>query len=179
MSTLEISGEKFGRLTAIERMRVTVNGKRCTRWKCVCDCGNESYTTAHLLTTGRSKSCGCLKNELTKERNIARGRDTRGESKTRLYYVWKGVRQRCQSKKHVYYKYYGGRGISVCPEWDKSYISFMNWAYQNGYDETAKPFECTLDRIDNDKGYFPENCRWVPMSIQNKNKRKRNSKKAE
>ena len=89
----------------------------------------------------------------------------------RLYKVWKGMRERCYYKNHKGYKYYGARGIAVCDEWRNSYAAFEKWALSNGYNRNAKQGECTLDRIDVNGDYCPENCRWVPMSVQNKNRR--------
>lgn len=173
----DISGQRFGRLIAIEHLRYTVNGNTSTKWRCICDCGNEVFASRYQLEHSTTKSCGCLKRDNTKERNIKRGADTRGMSNTRLYYVWKGMKQRCNDETFIFYKDYGARGIKLCPEWENSYQSFREWAVTHGYSETAKPFECTIDRINNDKGYSPDNCRWVPMSVQNKNKRKRHSNK--
>lgn len=85
------------------------------------------------------------------------------------------MKKRCSNSKCKSYKNYGARGISVCEEWDKDYSSFRKWAYENGYDENAPKFKCTIDRIDNDGNYCPENCRWVDMKIQNSNKRQRKS----
>lgn len=94
-----------------------------------------------------------------------------GESKTRLYRVWKGMRERCQNHNHIAYPDYGGRGISVCEEWDKDYLAFKEWAIKNGYDETAKRNVCTLDRIDVNGNYCPENCRFADALEQSLNKR--------
>ena len=96
---------------------------------------------------------------------------THGESKTRLYRVWKGMRERCQNPNHESYHNYGGRGISVCEEWEKDFLAFKSWAIENGYDENAKTGECTLDRIDVDGNYCPNNCRFISASEQAKNKR--------
>lgn len=95
-----------------------------------------------------------------------------GNQHSRLYSIWSAMKNRCYNPKKQGYKYYGGRGIEVCEEWKDDFSSFANWALQNGYDENAEPYKCTLDRKDYNKNYSPENCRWVDMQIQNQNKRK-------
>lgn len=99
-----------------------------------------------------------------------------GNQHKRLYGVYRGMIQRCYYQQKQGYKYYGGRGIKVCEEWKDSFSNFAKWAYENGYDENLSSFECTLDRIDFNKDYSPENCRWVSMEIQNNNKRKYHGK---
>ena len=91
-------------------------------------------------------------------------------SPSRLYNVWKNMKVRCNNPHYKEYKYYGGRGITVCEEWN-DFNEFQKWAYSNGYDEKAKRGECTLDRISTDKGYSPSNCRWVNMKVQCSNRR--------
>ena len=170
----DLSGKRFGHLTAIEPVRAYErSGKKIIRWRCVCDCGNEIFAPPWKLEHGRYKSCGCSKQEYIVKGRIASGRDTGGESNTRLYNVWKGMLTRCYSPKHKGYKDYGGRGITVCQEWKESYETFKWWAILTGYDETAKRGQCTLDRVNNDGNYCPENCRWATMSEQNRNKRKK------
>lgn len=110
------------------------------------------------LRNGDTKSCGCLKGE------------NHGHSKERLYTVWAGMKARCKNKNNTSYYRYGARGISVCAQWDESYASFRQWARENGYDPNAEYGKCTLDRIDSDGDYCPENCRWVSMATQNENK---------
>ena len=90
---------------------------------------------------------------------------------TRLYNVWCGIKGRCDTPTNTAYKYYGGRGISICREWADSFVAFRDWALANGYDESAERGTCTIDRIDPDGDYEPSNCRWVDMSVQNRNKR--------
>ena len=82
------------------------------------------------------------------------------------------MKQRCLNPKSKAYVHYGGRGITVCDEWKDSYDAFYKWAVANGYDENASRGQCTIDRIDNDKGYSPDNCRWTTMLVQNNNQRK-------
>lgn len=93
-----------------------------------------------------------------------------GESYTHLYAVWKSMRQRCQNENHHAYKNYGGRGIKVCDEWQE-YLTFKAWAIESGYDPDAPRGQSTLDRIDNDGDYCPDNCRWTDMGVQSRNRR--------
>ena len=150
----DISGQKFGRLTAIEFVGVE-NNKAI--WLCKCDCGNTSKVAGTALRFGNTKSCGCT----TKKH---------GMFGTRIYNVWHTMKERCYVPTQTSYKNYGGRGIKVCPEWQE-FIPFMEWSYANGYDETAPRGQCTLDRIDPNGDYCPENCRWVDISVQQNNTR--------
>lgn len=156
----DLTGQKFGRLTVIKR--VSPIGQK-VRWLCRCDCGNLKDIAAFELTSGNTKSCGCLQDEA---RHRRRNPDGRG---TRLYGVWKSMRQRCRDKNHSSYARYGGRGICVCEEWE-DYQTFHDWAFANGYDPEAPRGKCTIDRIDPDGNYEPENCRWVDSHTQNANR---------
>lgn len=160
---LDISNQKFGRLTAIEPVESDVPGG--VTWRCICDCGKETYVKVKDLRNGGTKSCGCLRDE-----KIAEVNKSHGESHTRLYNVWNGMRQRCKDPSHKSYKNYGGRGICFCDEWE-DYTAFRDWALKNGYSKDAKYGQCTLDRIDVNKNYSPDNCRWVDSKTQASNKR--------
>lgn len=161
---VEMIGKRFGRLTVIEEAG-RVSGGQIT-WICRCDCGNMTKPiSGSRMRLGRTRSCGCLSKELLRNRT-----STHKATKTRLYNVWLGMRKRCYYPKHNCYADYGGRGISVCAEWKDDFAEFQAWALANGYKEAPKG-ECTLDRIDNSKGYSPENCRWTSMVIQDNNKR--------
>ena len=160
----DLSGLKFGRLTVICRApdKVFPSGAKARMWKCICDCGAEVITYGRTLKSGETVSCGCYHDEVrhtaTRTHGFA-GKYTR----ERLYTIWSSMRQRCGNPKNQAYKDYGGRGISVDPTWN-DYQTFRIWAYSAGYSDNL-----SIDRIDNNRGYCPENCRWVDQSVQSNN----------
>lgn len=163
----DITGNKYGRLTAL-RYAYTENGKQF--WEFKCDCGATVTKALVYAKTGHTKSCGCLHKEQLAQRNKDNAKH--GGWTERLYGVWHGMKERCLTPTNKDYRRYGARGITVCKEWADSYLSFKNWALANGYDPDAKRGACTLDRINNDKGYSPDNCRWVNAKTQALNRRK-------
>lgn len=151
----DLTGNKYGLLTVLGEGGRTKDKMKL--WRCKCNCGNEVLVSTSNLKKGHTQSCGCLHEKvLTKH----------GMCNTRLYRIWNNVKQRCTNPKKPAYKNYGGRGITVCEEWSKDFLNFYTWAMNNGYAEDLE-----LDRIDNDKGYDPDNCRWVTHTENNRNKR--------
>lgn len=130
---------------------------------CVCECGTKREVVEHALREGRTKSCGCSKGSF-----ISKKRVVHGESRTRLYHVWRSMKQRCYYNKHVGYKNYGGRGITICNEWLTNSSSFFSWARANGYEDSLD-----IDRTDNEGNYQPDNCRFVTRKVNVNNRRKR------
>jgi hypothetical protein len=159
-----LSGQRFGRLVVVDRApdHVKPDGNKQTAYFCLCDCGNRRVVLAYNLKNGHTTSCGCFGLE-----NRKSSRSKHSETGTRLYRIWYHMKDRCNNPKDPRYVDYGGRGISVCEEWETSYEVFRNWAYENGYSETL-----TLDRENNDLGYSPDNCRWVTPKEQANNTRK-------
>ncbi len=153
-------GMRFGRLVVEKYVGNS-------QWLCLCDCGNRTTVYTSALNRGATQSCGCLHVERASEANA-----THGKSRTRLYRVWAGMKERCLNSNATNYSSYGGRGIGVCDEWRDSYEEFEKWAMASGYDPSAKFSECSLDRIDNDRDYCPDNCRWVTYAKQAQNRRK-------
>ena len=147
-----------GRLTVVSI--ADYEKKRRRLFLCTCDCGNTKQIPAYSVISQKTKSCGCLRSE-----GLVRRNTTHGESKTRLYRIWDHMIRRCRNPSDRAYKDYGGRGIYVIDEWLR-FESFRKWAYENGYAENL-----TLERVDNDGGYCPENCSWIPAEAQQSNRR--------
>ena len=148
-------GDSFGKLQVIKETErfVQPSGQTQRGFLCKCNCGNKTKVRLSHLRTGRVKSCGC---------NIG---EMHGESDTQLYNIWRGMKNRVKeyhSESHLYYE----RGIDIYNKWEDSFISFREWALKNSYKEGL-----TIDRKDNDKGYHPENCRFVPQYVNNANRR--------
>lgn len=155
----DLRGQRFGRLLVLNR-HGSDNKKNIT-WLCQCDCGNQKIIIGTAMLRGETRSCGCLQKEAARKTL-----QTHGKSKTRLYRVWAGMKSRCLNPNADNYKYYGAIGVTICDEWIDDYETFESWALSSGYDDTAGSQECTLDRIDNTKGYSPDNCRWTNHFIQ-------------
>lgn len=152
---LDLTGQRYGKLTVIKPGE-SINGH--TRWLCVCDCGKEAIVTTSHLRNGSTKSCGCFQDYARRNRpSQYHPKDVRNR---RLYQIWYSMCRRCNDKTHKGYHRYGGRGISVCSDWNQ-YESFARWALSHEYDESL-----TIDRIDNDGNYEPNNCRWVTIKKQ-------------
>ena len=148
----DIIGCRFGRLIVVERVENTAYNK--AQFKCKCDCGNYKNVAAKSLRSGATKSCGCLSLERFTQR--ATKHNLRH---TRLYNIWTGMKSRCYNPNATKYGLYGARGIKVCDEWMNDFKAFYDWSMSHGYSD-----ELTIDRIDSDKGYYPDNCQWLTRS---------------
>lgn len=154
-----LTGMRFGRLTVLSQ--AAHNDRKQTMWNCACDCGGYAVVLGYNLTKGLTKSCGCYHKERQIENKLIHG-----EYRTRLYGIWANMKTRCFNPNATEYDNYGGRGITVCEEWKDNYLAFRDWAMTHGYADNL-----SIDRIDNNKGYSPQNCKWATAGEQNLNKR--------
>lgn len=153
---LDLVGKTFGRLTVTEFAGIK---KQASYWRCKCSCGSEVVVAGACLTSGNTTSCGCRR--VDRVREVVKKHDGNG---TRLYRIWKNMRTRCRNPHFPQYKDYGGKGIDVCNGWD-DFVEFKRWADSHGYSDGL-----TIDRIDCSKGYSPDNCRWVDIKTQQRNR---------
>lgn len=158
MKYKDISGQKFGRLTALHRLH---NTKGKTKWLCVCDCGNIKEIMLTHLCSGATKSCGCYNKEQCKTKFTKHGKRY-----SRLWNIWEHIKQRCYNINNKDFNNYGARGIAVCDEWRDNFQAFYNWTINNGYKDNL-----TIDRINVNGNYEPNNCRWIPNEKQARNRR--------
>lgn len=153
---VDLVGKRFGQLSVIE-MSSRKNGR--IMWRCKCECGEELDVRGTHLRSGATTTCGCGRASLTIARSTTHGYSNRTE-----YFIWWSMKARCLNKNHKQYSDYGGRGITICQRWLDSFENFLN-------DMGDRPGKLTLDRIDNDKGYEPGNCRWATRQEQYANSR--------
>lgn len=157
MSNFEdLTGKTYNMLTVIKRLPNNSSG--ATVWECQCECGRITKVRSSNLKNGNVKSCGCLKHRSTST--------THNKSNTKLYGIWNAMKQRCYNPNYHAYKNYGGRGIIICDDWVNSFNNFYNWAINNGYQEGL-----SIERINVDDNYYPNNCTWITLAQQAQNRR--------
>lgn len=158
----DLTGQRFGRLTVIERTR---NIGKYTAWLCRCDCGNKKIIKSKSLKDNSTKSCGCLQKEVARKYMSEKMRKY-PDVHSRLKNIYFNMKSRCYNLNHCAYGNYGGRGITLCEEWKNNSNAFYFWAMNNGYQENL-----TIDRIDVNGNYEPSNCRWIDLKTQQRNRR--------
>lgn len=155
----DLTNQEFGRLVVICPIKERKNERFA--WLCRCNCGNLVEIRSNSLHSGNTKSCGCLQREGVRLANTTHGEASNGNV-TRPYSIWENIRQRCLNPNAPAYKHYGARGVTICNEWE-NYLAFKKWALSNGYEDNL-----TIDRINNNGNYEPDNCRWITQSENSK-----------
>lgn len=148
-----LMNKQFGKFAVIDRAINSKAGK--SRWVCKCECGNVRIVVGSDLKSGKTKSCGCIQK-------------IHGHSSHRTFKIFAMMKERCYNPKSIVYKYYGGKGIKICKEWLEDFDAFYVWSLENGYSSDK-----TIDRIDSNRGYEPDNCRWVDKFVQAQNQKLR------
>ncbi|MDI6742180.1 MAG: hypothetical protein QMD11_05500 [Smithella sp.] len=161
MKAIDETGNRYGRLVVVGRVESDHKGQ--AMWECECECGSSHIARGALLRNGTVRSCGCLAKD-TPPGNATHMMSRPGKKHNRLYRIWTGMKTRCSNNNDPSYPNYGGRGISVCDEWQE-FQPFMEWALKNGYKK-----DLTIDRKNNDGHYEPENCRFITLGENQRNK---------
>jgi hypothetical protein len=156
-----LKGQTFGRLTVLHKLKQRKN--TCIVWRCRCQCGKKTSVRSQDLTALCTQSCGCYRREIASQTHWKHGDG--GKKQSRLYNIWHGMKKRCSNKNDKDYKNYGGRGITLCKQW-QNYVPFKKWSLEHGYREDLQ-----IDRINNDGNYFPKNCQWVSRKKNARNTR--------
>lgn len=160
----ELDGKRFGKLTAVKRVsdKIYPSGRHDIVYQCLCDCGQYTDVLAVHLNSGHTRSCGCLRAETT-----SKNMTTHGQSSTRLFTIWKNMKSRCTNPNNPCFNQYGGRGITVCDAWIEDFAVFYDWSIKHGYND-----DLSIDRVNVNGDYDPDNCRWVSQKTQCNNTRR-------